>query len=66
MAKHEFDAAIEEGRGSGAWVAIPFNVEDAFGTKGQVKVKATFDGIRPMDRWSQEARDPRATSPEGY
>ncbi|MBL6449917.1 DUF1905 domain-containing protein [Fulvivirga sp. 29W222] len=28
----------------GAWVQIPFDMEKAFGTKGQVKVKATFDG----------------------
>jgi len=27
-----------------AYVSIPFNVEEIYGTKGQVKVKATFDG----------------------
>ena len=27
-----------------AFVSIPFNVEDVYGTKGMVKVKATFDG----------------------
>ncbi|MEJ0055469.1 MAG: DUF1905 domain-containing protein [Bacteroidota bacterium] len=27
-----------------ACVAVPLNVEKIFGTKGQVKVKATFDG----------------------
>jgi len=28
-----------------AFVTIPFNVEEVFGTKGMVKVKATFDGF---------------------
>lgn len=27
-----------------AYVAIPFDVEKEYGTKGQVKIKATFDG----------------------
>lgn len=27
-----------------AYVSIPFNVQEVYGTKGQVKVKATFDG----------------------
>ncbi len=27
-----------------AYVSIPFNVEKEYGTRGQVKVKATFDG----------------------
>jgi hypothetical protein len=27
-----------------AYIAIPFNVEKTYGTKGQVKVKASFDG----------------------
>ena len=27
-----------------AFIRIPFNVEKTYGTKGQVKVKATFDG----------------------
>jgi hypothetical protein len=27
-----------------AFITIPFDVEKAYGTKGQVKVKATFDG----------------------
>ena len=42
--KHEFDAVIEEARSGGAWVTIPFSVPDVFGTKGRVKVSATFDG----------------------
>ena len=40
-----FDATIEEApRNGGAWVVIPFDVQERFGTRGQVKVKATFDG----------------------
>jgi bifunctional DNA-binding transcriptional regulator/antitoxin component of YhaV-PrlF toxin-antitoxin module len=42
--KHSFRAVIEEGRGGGALVAIPFDVRETFGTSGQVKVVATFDG----------------------
>ena len=43
-AKHSFKAVIEEGRGGGAFVAIPFDVRETFGTGGQVKIEATFDG----------------------
>ena len=42
--RHEFDARIEEGRGGGAWVAVPLDVEKNFGTRGQVRIIATFDG----------------------
>lgn len=41
-----FEAVIEgatDGSG-GAWVNIPFDVKEVYGTTGQVKVKATFDG----------------------
>jgi hypothetical protein len=44
--KHIFKAIIEraeEGKDA-AYVAIPFDVEKIFGTRGMVKVKATFDG----------------------
>ncbi len=41
---HEFEAKIEQGRGGGALVTIPFDVEKVFGTKGRVPVVATFDG----------------------
>jgi len=34
---------LEEGIDA-AFVSIPFDVEEVFGTKGQVKVKALFDG----------------------
>jgi hypothetical protein len=40
-----FDAEILAGRGGGAMVEIPFSVKDACGAGGQVKVKATFDGV---------------------
>lgn len=39
-----FEATIEAGRGGGAFVAIPFSVEEAYGTRGRVPVRATFDG----------------------
>lgn len=43
---HEFYALLEKPDDGvdGTYVSIPFNVEKLFGTKGQVKVKATFDG----------------------
>lgn len=46
MSKQEFEAVIEQNPkfpGS-AYVTIPFDVEQVYGTKGQIKVKATFDG----------------------
>lgn len=42
--RREFEATIEAGGGGGALVAIPFDVEEVYGTRGRVKVKATFDG----------------------
>ena len=45
MKKHRFEATIEAGRGGGAFVSIPFAVEKAFATRGQVKIKASFDGV---------------------
>jgi Domain of unknown function (DUF1905)/Bacteriocin-protection, YdeI or OmpD-Associated len=44
--KHSFKAELQntnQGMDT-AFVAIPFDVEKIYGTKGQVKVKATFDG----------------------
>ena len=41
----KFKAVLEHaGSGDTAFVSIPFDVEKEFGTKGQVKVNATFDG----------------------
>lgn len=31
MAEQVFDGVIAEGRGGGAWVAVPFDVEEVFG-----------------------------------
>jgi len=40
-----FEATIQTNESSnGAWVNIPFDVKQVFGTSGQVKVKAHFDG----------------------
>lgn len=42
---YEFDAAIKKRDSIDAtFVEFPYDVEKEFGTKGQVKVKATFDG----------------------
>lgn len=44
----EFDAVIQGGDQrwpEAAWIMLPFSVEEEFGTKGQVKVRATFDGV---------------------
>ncbi len=45
MKKYKFKATIQAGIGGGAAVAFPFDVEKEFGVKGNVPVKATFDGI---------------------
>jgi hypothetical protein len=43
--KKSFRAKILEARGGGgAWVEIPFDVLDVYGTRRRVPVKATFDG----------------------
>jgi hypothetical protein len=43
---HKFTAKLEKSDDGmdTAFISIPFNVEKTYGTKGQVKVKATFDG----------------------
>jgi hypothetical protein len=42
----KFKAVLEnpEGKMDIAFISIPFNVQEVYGSKGQVKVKATFDG----------------------
>lgn len=40
-----FDASIEANDQGGAYIAVPFDVEAAFGSRGQVRVQATFDGV---------------------
>jgi len=44
--KHMFRAMLEKPSDGidGAFVTMPFDVEKVYGTRGQVKVKATFDG----------------------
>jgi hypothetical protein len=55
MKTYEFEAKIIEGRSGGAFVEIPCNVKEEFGSGGRVKVNATFDGepyrgsLVPMD-----------------
>ena len=41
---HTFTAPIESAGGGGAYVTVPFDVEEAFGSK-RPPVKATFDGV---------------------
>lgn len=42
----EFDALIEESeRGSGTLIFFPYDIEETFGAKGQVKIQCEFDGV---------------------
>jgi hypothetical protein len=41
--KHSFRAVIQEAGGGGAFVEVPFDVEQAFGKK-RVPIRATIDG----------------------
>lgn len=43
----EFDADLELASedGGGVYVAVPFNVQEAYGTRGQVPIRATIDGF---------------------
>lgn len=42
---YEFDGAIKEhGSIDAAYIEFPYDVEQEFNTKGQIKVKVTFDG----------------------
>jgi hypothetical protein len=45
MKKYQFKAAIAGGRGGGAGVTFPYDVEKEFGMKTNVPVKATLDGV---------------------
>ncbi len=42
-----FDARLQrpEGTGTSTYLDVPFSVPDEFGSKGQVKVKATVNGV---------------------
>ena len=46
MSKQNFDAVLErpEGHKEAAFVTIPFDVEEVFGTRGRVPIKALIDG----------------------
>jgi hypothetical protein len=44
MKKYKFKAKILDARGGGAAVLFPYDVEQEFSTRGQVPVKATFNG----------------------
>ena len=41
-----FQAEIRAGSKGAAYVEIPFDVHEAFGTRGPVGVRATFDGAK--------------------
>ena len=45
MKTYKFKARIEGASLGGACIFFPYNVEEEFGTKGRVPVKATFDGV---------------------
>ena len=47
MAVKKFKAVLErpEKEGDMAFISIPFDVEKEYGTRGQVKINATFDGL---------------------
>src|SRR5439155_1365415 len=47
MTKKMFGARLERPPGVGTWtyLNVPFNVADAFGTKGQLKVKGSVNGV---------------------
>jgi hypothetical protein len=46
MKIYEFDALIKKQDSiDAAFIEFPYNVEEEFGVKGMVKVKATFDGV---------------------
>ncbi len=42
-----FEARLQRPEGTGTWtyLDVPFSVPDEFGSKGQVKVKATVNGV---------------------
>jgi len=43
--KYVFTARIQEGRGGGAFVFFPYDVEKEFGTRGRVAIKVTFNDV---------------------
>ena len=45
MKKYKFTATIQPGIGGGAAIIFPYDVENEFGVKGRVPVKATFNNF---------------------
>jgi hypothetical protein len=45
MKSYKFNATILAGEGGGAGVAFPYDVQQEFGTRANVPVKATIDGV---------------------
>lgn len=45
MRQYKFKATIEDAGGGGTCVLFPYDTEQEFGTRGQVPVKVTFDGV---------------------
>ncbi|MGB6745592.1 MAG: YdeI/OmpD-associated family protein [Terracidiphilus sp.] len=45
MKKYKFKAQIQAATGGGAAVLFPYDVEQEFGTRGKVPVKAVFNGV---------------------
>ncbi len=46
MKIYEFEAVLQKHDGmNAAYIEFPYSVEDEFGTKGQVKVKAEFESV---------------------
>ena len=44
METYEFTGTIEAARGGGAWIPVPFDTREAFGTGRSVRVRAVYDG----------------------
>ena len=45
MKRYKFKATIESAGGGGACVLFPYDTEKEFGTRGQVPVRVSFDGV---------------------
>jgi hypothetical protein len=45
MKKYKFKATIQDTFSGGAYVLFPYDVKEEFGTRAQIRVKATFDGV---------------------
>jgi len=45
MKKFKFKAQILEATGGGACVLFPYDVEQEFGTRGKIPIKASFNGV---------------------